>query len=152
MKALLINPYPDGSKMISLNHKYWVQVLILISQRMIMDSSKNGRWIISFKKFGRLRVKYVAEICVQKIYYLVFFYLEKVAINSLITSSSFEVFSIVFYLRRLVFPGSFNILKNQCLCFKTFSLNFSVFSDLLRVKDFFINLLKDIFLNNRLQI
>ena len=30
---------------------------ILISLKMITDSSKNGRWIIPFKKFSRLRVK-----------------------------------------------------------------------------------------------
>ena len=32
------------------------QVLILISLKMILDSSKNGRWITPFKKFSRLRV------------------------------------------------------------------------------------------------
>ena len=40
------------------------QVLILIFFKMIMDSSKNGRWIIPLKKFGRLRVnrKYYSKI------------------------------------------------------------------------------------------
>ena len=32
-------------------------VFIMVSLKMIMDSSENGRWIIPFKKFSRLRVK-----------------------------------------------------------------------------------------------
>ena len=32
-----------------------LQVLILIFLKMIMESSKNGRWIITFRKFSRLR-------------------------------------------------------------------------------------------------
>ena len=39
----------------------WVlgdQILILISLKMIMDCSKNGKGSIPFKKFSRLRVKY----------------------------------------------------------------------------------------------
>ena len=35
----------------------WYQVLILISLKMIMDSAKNWRWIIPFKKFGMVSVK-----------------------------------------------------------------------------------------------
>ena len=38
-----------------------LQVLILISLNMIMDRSKNGRWIIPFKKFSRLKVN---ECCI----------------------------------------------------------------------------------------
>ena len=36
-----------------------LQVPILISLKMIMDSAKNCRWIIPFKKFGMIRVKYI---------------------------------------------------------------------------------------------
>ena len=28
-----------------------------MSLKMKIDSAKNGKWIVSFKKFGRLRVK-----------------------------------------------------------------------------------------------
>ena len=34
-----------------------LQVFILISLKTIMDSSKNARWNIPFKKFGMVRVK-----------------------------------------------------------------------------------------------
>ena len=34
-----------------------LQVLILFSLKMILESSKNGRWIISFKEFRRWRLK-----------------------------------------------------------------------------------------------
>ena len=34
-----------------------INFLIKISLKMIMDRSKNGRWIIPFQKFSRLRVK-----------------------------------------------------------------------------------------------
>ena len=37
------------------------QLLILISLKVILDSSKNGNWIIPFKKFSRLRVKTVGS-------------------------------------------------------------------------------------------
>ena len=33
-----------------------LQVFILISLKMVMDSARNGRWIIPFKKFGMVRV------------------------------------------------------------------------------------------------
>ena len=44
----LIRLYTVGSQL---------QVLILISWKMIMDRAKNWRWIIPFKKFSRLRAK-----------------------------------------------------------------------------------------------
>ena len=36
-----------------------LQVLILGSLKMIIENSKNRRWIISFKKFSRLWVKHI---------------------------------------------------------------------------------------------
>ena len=39
-----------------------LQVLILIPLKMIMDSSKNGMWIIPFKKFSRLRLNSIVMI------------------------------------------------------------------------------------------
>ena len=40
-----------------------LQVLILISLKMVMESSKNGRWIIPFKEFSRIRVKFTSSFC-----------------------------------------------------------------------------------------
>ena len=34
-----------------------LQALVLIFLKLIMESSKNGRWIISLQKFSRLRIK-----------------------------------------------------------------------------------------------
>ena len=42
-----------------------LQVLILISLKLIMESSENGIWIIPFKKFSRLRATIaLTEYCV----------------------------------------------------------------------------------------
>ena len=49
-----------------------LQVLVLISIKIIMDSSKNGRWIIPFMKFSRLRVnqKLLLTICLTALWWL----------------------------------------------------------------------------------
>ena len=63
--SVFINPYPAGTKrQLALCHQYvqyelilladQLQVLILISLNMVMDISKNERWIILFKKFINL--------------------------------------------------------------------------------------------------
>ena len=73
---ILLTLIMPTSKVISLCHQYrfqaslhicavWpgsilladqLQVLVLISLKMVMDSSKNVMWIIPFKKFGMVRV------------------------------------------------------------------------------------------------
>ena len=47
-----------------------LQVLILISIKLITDSSKNVRWNIPFKKCGMVRVKFKTEILKRNILYL----------------------------------------------------------------------------------
>ena len=59
--VLSFNPYPAGNECASkepgqilLTDQF--QILIFISLKMIMDSIKNGRWIIPLTKFSKLRL------------------------------------------------------------------------------------------------
>ena len=70
-----------------------LQDIILISLKMVMDSSKNGRWIIPFEKFSLWRVKIKIIVVCVTVWYCNIGHLELLSHSAILDSIIIEFYS-----------------------------------------------------------